>query len=222
MVPIHNISIHPPLRGEWKFVRPPGHHPYAFDLVQLDDNRRSTHCESPLHFFVSHIASKSYFCWNKPVFAPLDGTVIRVGSGWADHEYNNIWKTIARWYDATFRFRPKEENGRLDIRPNAGNHLMIQAKEGHVAFLAHLRNHSISVAEGMQVRQGDVVGMVGNSGNSTMPHLHINLFDQMVNPYEAQVLPFVFRKFDSLDGSGRWIGNESSLPSPGTFVRFHA
>lgn len=220
--PIHNISIHPPLKGEWKFLRPPGHHPYAFDFVQLDDNGKSSHGKSTFRFFVSGISSKSFICWNQPVFAPVDGTVIRVGNGWLDHEYTNIWKTITIWYNATFKFRPKDENGRLDIRPNAGNYVMIQAKEGYIVFLAHLRNQSISVAEGAQVRQGEVIGMVGNSGNSTMPHLHINLFDQMTNPYKAEVLPFVFSKFDSLDRNGRWIENESSLPSAGTFVRFHA
>jgi hypothetical protein len=221
-VSIHNITIHSPLKGEWKFLCPPGHHPYAFDFVQLDNNRKLIHEESPLRYLVSHISSKSYFCWNKPVFSPVDGTVIRIGNGWTDHEYNNIWTTISRWYSATFRFRPKEENGRLDIRPNAGNYVMIQAKEGYVVFLAHLRNRSISVTEGMPVRKGETVGMVGNSGNSTMPHLHINLFDQMENPYRAEVLPFIFSKYDSLDSNGHWIEHESSLPSAGMIVRFHA
>ena len=99
---------------------------------------------------------------------------------------------------------------------------MIQAKEGYVVFLAHLRNRSISVTEGVQVRKGETVGMVGNSGNSTMPHLHMNLFDQMENPYRAEVLPFIFSKYDSLDSNANWIEHESSLPSAGMIVRFHA
>lgn len=107
-----DISIHPPLKGEWKFLRPPGHHPYAFDFVQLDDNRVSSHSEVTLQFFVNKISSDKFYCWSKPVYAPIDGTVIRVGNGWQDHEYTNIWKTIQIWYNATYRFRPKEENGR--------------------------------------------------------------------------------------------------------------
>ncbi len=120
------------------------------------------------------------------------------------------------------KFRPKQENGRLDIRPNAGNHVMLQAKEGYIVFLAHLRNQSISVTEGEQVRQGQAIGMVGNSGNSTMPHLHINVFDQMDDPFKAEVLPFVFSSYESLGSDGLWIENRSSLPKAGTFVRFHA
>jgi len=217
-----DISIHPPLEGEWKFLRPPGHHPYAFDFVQLGNNKTSSHSEATLRFFVNKISSDKFYCWSKPVYAPIEGTVIRVGNGWQDHEYTNIWKTIRIWYNATYRFRPKEENGRLDIRPNAGNHVMIKAKEGYIVFLAHLKNQSILVSEGQQVRQGEVIGMVGNSGNSTAPHLHINLFDQMENPFESKVLPFVFSRYDSLNSEGQWITYTSSVPKVGALVRFNA
>ena len=173
-------------------------------------------------FFISRISSHAYFCWNKPVFAPIDGKIIRVGNGWKDHEYTNIWESIQLWYNATYRFRPKEEKGRLDIRPNAGNHVMIRAKEGYVVFLAHLRNQSILVTEGEQVRQGQAIGTLGNSGNSTMPHLHINLFDQMDNPLQAEVLPFVFSSYEALGSDGLWVENKLSIPRVGTHVRFHA
>lgn len=219
---MENISIHPPLEGDWKFLRPPGHHPYAFDFVQLDEIRKSPHDQHRLLFFTGQISSRSFFCWDKPVYAPIDGRVFRVGTGWKDHEHTNIWKTIRLWYNATFKFRPAEVNDRLDIRPNAGNYVMIQAKEGYIVFLAHLRNQSISLIEGDNVRRGDIVGRVGNSGNSTMPHLHINVFDQMDDPYKSKVLPFVFSKYKTLDDDGRWVENKSSLPSAGTLVRFYA
>ena len=219
---LENISIHPPLKGEWKFLRPPGHHPYAFDFVQMDDMRKSSHDSNKLRFVIGHIPSSRFFCWDKPVLAPIDGKIIRVGNGWKDQAYTNIWKTIQLWYDATYRFRPKEKDGRLDIRPNAGNHVMIQAKEGYIVFLAHLRNQSILVTEGEQVRQGQAIGMLGNSGNSTMPHLHINVFDQMDYPFKAEVIPFVFSSYETLGNDGKWTENKLSLPMAGSFVRFHA
>ena len=217
---LKNISIHPPLDGEWKFLRPPGHHPCAFDFVQTDHKRKSFHDADSIQFLTGRIASDRYYCWNRPVFAPVDGKVIRAADGWKDHGYTNVWKTIRLWYNATFKFRPREENGRLDIRPNAGNHVMIQAKAGYIVFLAHLRNRSLVVTEGDEVRQGDVIGMVGSSGNSTMPHLHINLFDQMENPFKAEVLPFVFSSYETPGSDGRWVRNRSSLPAVGQFVRF--
>jgi len=222
MASTENISIHPPLEGEWKFLRPPGHHPYAVDFVQMDDKRRSSHNGAKWRFFVNKISSNNFYCWNKPVYAPIDGKVIRVGNGWQDHEYTNIWKTIQIWYNATYRFRPNENDGGLDIRPNAGNHVMIQAKEGYIVFLAHLKNQSIVVSEGQLVRQGEVIGMVGNSGNSTEPHLHINLFDQMENPFKSKVLPFVFSSYELLSSEGRWVKHTLSVPKVGAFVRFNA
>ena len=217
-----DISIHPPVEGEWKFLRPPGHHPYAFDFVQMDNQRKSSHNAARWRYFASQISSNKFYCWNKPVYAPIDGVVIRVGNGWQDHEYTNIWKAIQIWHNATYKFRPKEENGRLDIRPNAGNHVMIQAKEGYIMFLAHLRNQSILVKEGQYVQQGEVIGMVGNSGNSTAPHLHINLFDQMENPYESKVLQFLFSSYELLSAEGRWVKHTSSVPKVGALVRFNA
>lgn len=216
------IIVDSPLQGEWKLFDSPGHRPYAFDFMQMDDKRKSSHNSGKLQFFVSRISSSRFFCWNKPVFAPIDGKIIRVGNGWKDNEYTNIWKTIQLLCNAIYKFRPKEVNGRLDIRPNAGNHVMIQAKEGHIIFLAHLRNQSILVTEGEQVRQGQAIGMLGNSGNSTMPHLHINVFDQMEDPFKAKVLPFVFSSYETLGSDGLWVENKLSLPKAGTFVRFHA
>jgi hypothetical protein len=222
MAALENISILPPLKGEWKFLRPPGHHPFAFDFVQVDSRRKSSHSSSRLLFFIGRITSDKFFCWNQPIFSPIEGEIIRVGNGWEDHEYTNIWKTIALWYNATYKFKPKEENGRLDIRPNAGNHIMIQAKEGYIVFLAHLRNQSILVKEGEHVNQGQEIARLGSSGNSTMPHLHINLFDQMDDPYSAKVLPFAFINYETLGLDGQWQQNKLSIPQVGTVVRFHA
>jgi murein DD-endopeptidase MepM/ murein hydrolase activator NlpD len=89
-------------------------------------------------------------------------------------------------------------------------------------FLAHLKDQSILVKEGQNVRQGEIIGTVGNSGNSTAPHLHINLFDQMKNLFEAKVLPFAFSRYDSFSSNGQWITDTLSIPKVGGFVRFHA
>lgn len=214
------IIIEPPLRGEWKILRPPGHHPDAFDFVQMDKKRRSTHLKTGLQSIISRIPSQVYYCWGKPVYAPADGTVLYVGDGWSDNQSTSFWKTIRLWYSATFTFRPKLENGRLDIRPNAGNYVMILASGGYIVFLAHLRNHSIVVSEGSVIKTGELIGEVGNSGNSTMPHLHLNLFDQMGDPFSAKVLPFVFSKYAlRIDETG-WVEQVASRPSPGNIISF--
>ena len=214
------ISIGAPLEGEWKFLRPPGHHPFAFDFVKTDSRHKKTHRKSLLHFIFTGIPSEDYYCWEEPIVAPISGEVIRVADDWHDHKYTNLWNTIKIWYNATFRFRPKKENGILDIRPNAGNHVMIKSDTGYIVFLAHLKNNSISVRQGQRVGQGERLGLVGNSGNSTAPHLHINLFDQMEAPFAAKVLPFVFSAFQTFTSQGKWASCAESVPQVGAIVKF--
>lgn len=215
------IAIQPPLDGEWKFLRPPGHHPFAFDFVQTDSSRKKYSTASKLRLVLNSIPSSEYYCWDRPVYAPVDGIVVRVGDSWEDHQSTNVWQAIWLWYNATYRFRPKMVNGRLDIRPNAGNHLMIKTDDGYVVFLAHLRNGSITVSEGQRVTRGGLVGKVGNSGNSTAPHLHINVFDQIEDPYQSKVLPFVFRHYEMLDEQQQWRRHNFSVPMVGSFVKFN-
>ena len=215
----NQIVIDFPLQGEWQFLCPPGHHPFAFDFVKLDANRKKYSSYSKIKLFISHIPANKYYCWESPIYSPLDGTVMQVGHGWKDHEKTNIWKAITLWYNATYRFKPKEINGRLDIRPNVGNYVMIQGEEGYVVLLAHLRNNSIKLDEGQQVKSGDLIGNIGNSGNTTMPHLHINIFDQMNDPLNAKVLPFVFSEYMELNEHNEWENHYFDTPKIKSFIK---
>lgn len=214
------IIIDAPLEGKWKFLRPPGHHPFAFDFVKTDSKHKKTHCKNWLSFLFKGISSKDYYCWEAPIFAPISGKVIRIGYGWHDHEYNNLFNTVKIWYNATYKFRPRKENGVLDIRPNAGNHVMIQSDEGYIVFLAHFRKKSLTVKLGDRVERGEQIGLIGNSGNSTALHLHINLFDQMEDPFTAKVLPFVFAAFHTFTSHNQWSNCEKSVPEVGSIIEF--
>ena len=55
----------------------------------------------------------------------------------------------------------------------AGNHVVIES-DGGTVYLAHLRHGSICVRVGERIRSGQMVGKVGNSGNTTEPHLHLH------------------------------------------------
>ena len=52
---------------------------------------------------------------------------------------------------------------------------MIGLDTGHFVVLAHLRQGTLRVGEGDRVRKGDLLARVGNSGNTTMPHLHLQV-----------------------------------------------
>ena len=65
-----------------------------------------------------------------------------------------------------------------------------------------------------RVRRGDVVGRLGNSGNSTEPHLHLHVADGP-SPVDASGLPFVFDAFAC--GAAQV---EDALPDEGSVVTF--
>lgn len=93
---------------------------------------------------------EDYQVFDQPVYAPCAGEVVAVESGMPD------------------RVPPNR-----DPENAAGNHVAI-ACEGATVLLAHLRQGSVLPAVGARLAAGDLIGAVGNSGNSSEPHLHIH------------------------------------------------
>jgi hypothetical protein len=125
--------------------------------------------------------NEQYFCWEKPVQAPAAGKIIEV------------------------------ESARPDNRPNApdmnhlfGNHVVIDHGNGEYSLMAHLRSGSVRVKVGDNIEAGDVIGLTGNSGMSTEPHLHFQLMDGPAWD-KAQGLPARFFKYTS-DGKPVEVG----------------
>ena len=98
------------------------------------------------------------------------------------------------------------ENSKPNRRPldpdsddlRGGNHIVIFC-EGHSVHLAHLQPGSVAVSVGDQVAVGQMLGRVGNSGNTMQPHLHINavrgrhIFERAEDgsPWGAASAPFL-------------------------------
>ena len=57
----------------------------------------------------------------------------------------------------------------------AGNHVIIDIGDGHYVLYGHMKLGSVRVRVGDQVRRGQLIGQVGDSGNSDEPHLHIQV-----------------------------------------------
>ncbi len=98
-------------------------------------------------------ANEDYYAFGQPIFAPADGTVVRAVSDLPD-------------------VLPQVET---DSQNPAGNHVVIQVGEGMYLFIAHMQQNSVLVAEGDTVTAGQMIGLVGNSGNTSEPHIHIHL-----------------------------------------------
>lgn len=92
---------------------------------------------------------RSYYTFGAPVVAPADGVVISVTN---DNPDNPPLQRAAR-----------------------GNEITIDHGNGEVSVLEHFQQRSITVRVGERVRQGQIIGRVGNSGNTALPHLHFSV-----------------------------------------------
>lgn len=91
-----------------------------------------------------------YAIFNEPVHAPCAGTVLAARGDMPD-------------------LIPP----RTDRDNPAGNHVLLRCGDA-VVLLAHLQRGSVAVVAGQGVATGDPLGRVGNSGNTTEPHLHVH------------------------------------------------
>jgi hypothetical protein len=87
----------------------------------------------------------------------------------------------------------------LTIAQIAGNRVIIDMGSGHYAMYAHLAPGSVQLHVGDYVRQGQKLGLLGNTGNSSAPHLHFQVMDRP-SSLDDTSLPFVF---DHMNLEGR-------------------
>jgi hypothetical protein len=194
------VVLRSPLNGRWVPVNSPadkvpshGTHElgqtYAIDLVHLPDPAAEWR---PLARGPLASRPETFPAFGQPVRAPAEGVVI-AASGWQrDHRSRNSWPGLAYLLVEGMLFRPVLSLLTLSAgRFVLGNHVILDLGDGVHAVFAHLRRGSLKVAEGDRVRPGDPLGEVGNSGNSSEPHLHFHLMDGP-RPLIAAGVPFAF------------------------------
>jgi hypothetical protein len=98
-----------------------------------------------------------HFCYKENVYAVADGIVIGVVDSLPDMPNPPIIEKFENPTDFT------------------GNLVLQNIGDGVVASYAHLLALSIKVTVGDTLKKGELIGKIGNSGNSTMPHLHFHL-----------------------------------------------
>lgn len=137
------------------------------------------------------------------MLAPAAGVVVTAHDGEPDHEARRSQLTLVPYVLG------QAGRARRGAAALAGNHVVIAlAAGGPFAAVAHLRRGSVRVRPGDSVRPGDVLGECGNSGNSTQPHVHVQVTDS--DRFEhARGVPMVFRS--SAPGSRCWMPAESEI-----------
>lgn len=121
---------------------------YAYDFEIRENN---------LPYYGDYQKLENYYCYLDDVICPCSGFVIDLQD---DIENTKVYKD-----------RPVVNDG-VDVR---GNYISIKHPYGEYSTICHLEAGSINIAVGDLVEAGQVLGNVGNSGNTQGPHIHFQV-----------------------------------------------
>jgi len=179
------VAISPPVRGEWAAFNGPsnesGHRRlilaldghvasgqrFAIDFLQVDSTGSSRRPGS------DPLDNKSYYAYGTELHAVADGIVVAT----KDSIPQNVPGANSRAVPIT-------------LETVGGNYVGIDIGGGHYALYAHVQPGSLRVKVGDHVKRGQVIALLGNSGNSTEPHVHFQIADAP-NFLASEGLPYV-------------------------------
>ena len=127
-------------------------------------------------FKTDGITNEDYYTFGKELIAPCDGEIVLVVDGIKDNK-----------------------PGELNPMYAPGNSVIIQTDKNEYLFFAHFKQNTIKVKQGQKVKQGELLGLCGNSGNSSEPHLHFHI----QNVEDMNIATGVKCYFDKLKVNGQ-------------------
>lgn len=144
-----------PFKDEWTVV-------WGGDTRELNYHVESQAQKNAFDFLIKDEKGKTfktdgktnedYYAFGKEIIAPCDGVVVLAVDGIKDN-------------------KPGEMNP-IYI---PGNTVILKTSNDEYLFFAHFKQHSIKVKEGQKIKQGELLGLCGNSGNSSEAHLHFHI-----------------------------------------------
>jgi murein DD-endopeptidase MepM/ murein hydrolase activator NlpD len=148
-------SLRLPFRGEWTVV-------WGGDTKELNYHVESIAQKNAFDIVITGNNGKTYrsdgktnddyYAFGQELRAPCDGEIVLVVDGVKD----NVPGTLNPVYIP-------------------GNTVVIKTTNNEFILFAHFKQHSIQVKEGQKIKQGELLGLCGNSGNSSEPHLHFHI-----------------------------------------------
>jgi hypothetical protein len=131
-----------------------------------------------------------WFCYGTPIHAVANGIVVAVINNRPDVPPNPVTPgnpTVQKSEDIT------------------GNRVVERIAPGEYAAYVHMKTGSVGVKVGQRLRTGQVIGLLGNSGNTTAPHLHFGIQDGP-DVLTSNSLPYAIGSF-TVQGTIRLGGN---------------
>jgi hypothetical protein len=140
---------------------------FAIDWEQIDDQNRLVKGDPG--------KLENYTIFGKDVIAVADGTVVAMRNDLAEQP-------------------PGKLPDNLPIDQADGNFVVLDIGNGAFALYAHMQPGSVTVAAGAKIKVGDVLGKVGNTGNTSAPHLHFHVMDGP-SPLLSNGIPYIINRF---------------------------
>jgi murein DD-endopeptidase len=172
---------------------------FAIDWVKVGPNGDSRHDGAT--------KNENWWGWGEPVLAVAEG---------------NITEAVDEFPDNAPRVLPP-----VTLDNITGNHIILQIAENRFVTYAHLQKGSIKVRPGDHVHRGDVLALLGNSGNTTGAHLHLQVtYSNSV--LQSEGVPFVFADFTYLGPGSDYPEKQvsepwtNSIPPGNGVVKFEA
>ncbi len=151
----HQTQLAMPFKGKWLVF-------WGGDTKELNQHHDVPNQRFAFDFVIADDAGRThkgegktnedYFAFGREILVPADGVVIEAINGVRD----NV-------------------PGSMNPYSAVGNAVLIQHKDNEVSVMAHIKLDSIKVKAGDKVTKGQLIGLCGNSGNSSEPHLHYHL-----------------------------------------------
>ncbi len=127
---------------------------------------------------------QDYAGWGRPIIAPAAGIIVEARNDRPDQPKDGESNPVY--------YAPEYPNG-----GDTGNHVVIDHGQSEFSMIAHMRMGSVRVAAGDRVTQSQPLGELGNSGDTSGPHVHYQLQDGPRWEY-ADALPMRFENVSSL------------------------
>ena len=221
------LSIGPPLRGgPWRCGNGLGYG-NSHDAIYASGNIARLHVPQRFGCDFSKVDSKgdtlpSPFpdIINSSMFYGYGADVIAVADGQVISTLDDVAENVPQIDGKIIPPVP------LTDRTNPGNSVVLEIGKGQYAFYAHLQPGSLRVKAGDTVRKGQLLGRLGNSGNSSGPHLHFHVGSGPdLNGYDF--VPHVYASYwlsgharDGRPDTAKRKRIDLKVPTEGSFMSF--
>lgn len=151
----NKTPMHLPFKGEWTVfwggdTKEQNYHvvvPFQKNAFDI-----VVHNKDGRSFKTNGKTNDDYYAFGQPVLAPCDGEIVLAVDGVKD----NV-------------------PGLMNALYIPGNAVLLKTTNAEYILLAHFKQNSVKVKQGDRVKQGQLLGLCGNSGNSSEPHLHFHI-----------------------------------------------